>query len=83
MLLAGYYRLPKRSETMNFSDNKTNWNHSEGRGMSPSRNREIEVAQAGLRRAYVRERQPKESMQGVQRRSLVQVLVNLVTFWMR
>lgn len=68
---------------MNFSENKTIGNRFERRAMSPSRNREIEVAQAGLRRAYAHEHESMEGTRRENRRNLVQVLVNLITFWMR
>ena len=66
---------------MNFPDQNTTGNKNDRRSMSPSRNRELEVAQAGLRRSYVQDhamnektvRQPSRSFL----QALAQVFINL------
>jgi hypothetical protein len=66
---------------MNFPDQNTSGNKGSRRSMSPSRNRELEVVQAGIRRSYVKDhamnektvRQPSRNfLQG-----LAQIFINL------
>ena len=63
---------------MNFPDQNPNGNKSSRRSkMNPSRNREIEVAQAGLRRSYVKDHAMNEKTDRQSSRSILQALAQI------
>ncbi len=61
---------------MNFPDQNTTGNKS-SRRMSPSRNRELEVAQAGLRRSYVKDHAVNENSVRQPSRNILQALAQI------
>ena len=62
---------------MNFPDQNTNGNKSSRSKMNPSRNRELEVAQAGLRSSYVKDHAVNENSVRQPSRNFLQVLAKL------
>jgi hypothetical protein len=65
---------------MNFPDQSPNENKNSRSKMNPSRNRELEVAQAGLRRSYVKEHATNENSRQPSRnilQALGQLFINL------
>ena len=62
---------------MFYPDPKNNSSKSDRRSMSPSHNRELEVAQAGLRRSYVKDHAVNEETISRPSRSLLQALAQL------
>ena len=65
---------------MNFPDQNTNGNKSSRSNMSPSRNRELEVTQAGLRRSYVKDHAVNENSRQPSRnilQAIAQLFINL------
>jgi hypothetical protein len=62
---------------MNFPDQNPIGNKDSRRSMSPSRNRELEVAQAGLRRSYVKDHAVNEKTVRQPSRNFLQALAQL------
>ena len=63
---------------MNFPDPNATGNKNDRRSMSQSRNRELEVAQAGLRRSYVKDHAVNEKTVRQPSRSFLQALAQFI-----
>ena len=62
---------------MNFPDQNTTGNKNSRSKMNPSRNRELEIAQAGLRRSFVKDHAVNEKTDRQPSRNILQALAQL------